>query len=64
MQRTVRVLRVALPALFIVFVVLIAITWRHGKPRRDKSTNQPVTSTIRPVDKPPDLGDLETADFT
>jgi LPS export ABC transporter protein LptC/lipopolysaccharide transport protein LptA len=51
-QRTVRVLRVALPIVFFAFIIVIAITWRHGKPRRDKSTNQPVTSTIRPVDKP------------
>ena len=52
MQRSIRVLRVALPVIFFAFVVLIAITWRHGKPRRDKSTTQPVTSTQRPTDKP------------
>ncbi len=52
MQRTIRVLRVALPILFIAFIVLIAIFWRHGKPRRDKSTTQPVTSTQRPTDRP------------
>jgi len=51
-QRSIRVLRVALPILFFAFVIVIAIQWRHGKPRRDKSANQPVTSTIRPVDKP------------
>jgi lipopolysaccharide export system protein LptA len=51
-QRTIRVLRVALPVLFLAFVILIAIQWRHGKPRRDKSATQPVTSTMRPVDKP------------
>lgn len=50
MQRTIRVLRVALPLLFVAFVLLIALTWRHGKPRRDKSATQPVTSTIRPSD--------------
>ena len=50
MQRSVRVLRVALPVIFFAFIIVIAITWRHGKPRRDKSTNQPVTSTIRPSD--------------
>jgi lipopolysaccharide transport protein LptA len=51
-QRTIRVLRVALPVLFVAFVLLIAITWRHGKPRRDKSATLPVTSTQRPTDIP------------
>jgi len=52
MQRTIRVLRVALPVLFVAFVLLIAIKWQRGKPRRDKSTTLPVTSTQRPTDRP------------
>ena len=52
MQRTIRVLRVALPIVFFGFVLIIAFSWRHGKPHKDKSTTQPVTSTMRPADKP------------
>jgi LPS export ABC transporter protein LptC len=51
-QRSIRVLRVVLPILFFAFILVIAVKWRHGKPRRDKSTTQPVTSTQRPTDKP------------
>lgn len=52
MQRTIRILRVALPLVFIGFVLLIALSWHRGKPKRDKSGAVPVTSTMRPVDKP------------
>ncbi len=52
MQRTIRILRVALPLVFIGFVLLIAINWRRGKPHKDKSGAVPVTSTMRPKDKP------------
>ena len=53
MQRTIRILRVALPIVFIAFVILIAFSWRHGKPHKDKSDAVPVTSTMRPkTDKP------------
>jgi lipopolysaccharide export system protein LptA len=51
-QRTIRILRVALPLVFIGFVLLIAINWRRGKPHKDKSGAVPVTSTMRPQDKP------------
>jgi lipopolysaccharide export system protein LptA len=51
-QRTIRILRVALPLIFIGFVLVIALSWTRGKPRRDKAGTIPVTSTIRPVDKP------------
>jgi LPS export ABC transporter protein LptC len=51
-QRTIRILRVALPIVFVGFVVLIALSWRHGKPHKDKSDAVPVTSTIRPNDNP------------
>ena len=52
MQRSIRILRVALPLVFIGFVLLIAINWRRGKPHKDKSGAIPVTSTMRPIDKP------------
>ncbi len=52
MQRTIRILRVALPLVFIGFVLVIALSWTRGKPKRDKAGTIPVTSTIRPVDKP------------
>lgn len=52
MQRTIRILRVALPLVFIGFVLVIVLSWTRGKPKRDKAGTIPVTSTIRPVDKP------------
>jgi lipopolysaccharide export system protein LptA len=51
-QRTIRILRVALPLIFIGFVLVIALSWTRGKPKRDKAGTIPVTSTIRPIDKP------------
>ena len=52
MQRTIRILLVALPLVFIAFVLLIAGNWRRGKPHRDKDSAVAVTSTIRPKDPP------------
>lgn len=52
MQRTIRILRVALPIVFFGFILLIAANWHRGKVQKDKSVNQPVTSTQRPSDKP------------
>lgn len=52
MQRTIRTLRVALPLAFFGFVLLIMLNWHRGKPHKDKSGAVPVTSTMRPVDKP------------
>jgi lipopolysaccharide export system protein LptA len=51
-QRTIRILRVALPLVFIGFVLVIVLSWHRGKPKRDKAGAQPVTSTMRPSDKP------------
>jgi lipopolysaccharide export system protein LptA len=51
-QRTIRILRVALPVVFIAFIAVIAVNWRRGKPHKDKGGTQPVTSTMRPNDKP------------
>lgn len=52
MQRTIRILRVALPAAFFGFVLLIALSWNRARTQKEGSTNEPVTSTIRPIDKP------------
>jgi LPS export ABC transporter protein LptC len=51
-QRTIRLLRVALPIAFIAFVAVIAVNWRRGKPHKPKDASAAVTSTIRPSDKP------------
>jgi len=51
-QRTIRILRVALPILFFGFVLLIAFSWNRARTQKEKGTAEPVTSTIRPVDKP------------
>ena len=51
-QRTIRTLRVALPLAFFGFILLIVLNWHRGKPHKDKSGAVPVTSTMRPVDKP------------
>lgn len=52
MQRTIRFLRVALPIVFVAFVLLIALSWRRTHAARDDQAAGPVTSTQRPVDKP------------
>ncbi len=52
MQRTIRALRIALPVAFFGFILLIALSWNRARIGRDKGANEPVTSTIRPVDKP------------
>jgi len=51
-QRTVRILRVALPIVFFGFILLIALSWNHAKVQKDRSITQPVTSTQRPSDRP------------
>jgi len=51
-QRTVRFLRVALPIAGILFIVVLAASWKRGGARRDNSGNTTVTSDIRPIDKP------------
>ncbi len=52
MQRTIRILRVALPIAFFGFILLIAVSWNRPRGHKERTTNEPVTSTIRPVDKP------------
>jgi LPS export ABC transporter protein LptC len=39
MQKTIRFLRIALPILFLGFIVLIALSWRHSRTRREQSGN-------------------------
>ena len=59
MQKTIRVLRVALPIALVAFVILIALSWRRNTGRREKPENRVVTSTIRPQER----GRLESRTF-
>ena len=52
MQRTIRILRVALPVVLLGLILLIALSWNRAKVLKDRSITQPVTSTQRPTDKP------------
>jgi lipopolysaccharide transport protein LptA/LPS export ABC transporter protein LptC len=52
MERTVKTLRIALPILFIGFIGVLVFSFNRAKTSRDKSVNQPVTSTQRPGDRP------------
>jgi LPS export ABC transporter protein LptC/lipopolysaccharide transport protein LptA len=52
MQRTVRVLRIALPIVFVAFVAFIFLSWDRSRGRTGRSKVDPVTSTQRPGDKP------------
>ena len=52
MQSTIRTLRVALPIVFFAFVLVIALSWRRTHGGRRDQASAPVTSTMRPVDKP------------
>lgn len=51
-QRTIRILRVALPIAGAAFILLLVLTWHRGTPHKDKSTTTPVTSSIRPGEQP------------
>src|SRR5688572_20927792 len=51
MQRTVRVLRIALPILFVGFVLVLVLSWSRSTTGRSKTNNKPVTSEQRPDDK-------------
>ena len=51
MQRTVRVLRIALPILFAGFVAVLVLSWSRSTVGRSKTGNDPVTSSQRPDDK-------------
>jgi len=51
MQRAVRVLRIALPILFVFFVGVIVVSWRRNQAPRDHAATQPVAIT-RTGEKP------------
>jgi hypothetical protein len=52
MQRTVRVLRIALPILFLAFLSVIALNWNRAAGRKPGKPGEAVKSGIRPNDKP------------
>lgn len=51
MQRTIRVLKIALPILIIAFIAVIALSFNRNAITGGKAKNEPVTSTQRPEDK-------------
>jgi len=50
MQRTIRVLKIALPILILAFIALIAFSFNRNATPRERKPIQPVTSTVRPND--------------
>lgn len=52
MQRTIRVLRIALPILFVAFVAVLVLNWNRAAGRKGTVPGEPVTSTQRPDDDP------------
>jgi len=50
MQRTIRALRIALPIVFLAFVILIALSWNKAATRKPGKPAEAVTSTQRPND--------------
>lgn len=52
MQRTVRILRYALPVVFLGFLLLLVFSWDRSGGRKEKAASEPVTSTQRPDDRP------------
>lgn len=52
MQRTVRVLRLALPILFLAFLTVIALNWNRAAGRKPSKPGEAVKSGMRPNDKP------------
>lgn len=51
MQRTVRILRVALPIAFVAFVVIIVLSWTKTRPRSDRQTTDTVPTSTRKGEK-------------
>jgi lipopolysaccharide transport protein LptA len=51
MQRSVRILRIALPLLLLAFIAFIALNWNPGGGRRPGKPVDPVKSGIRPNDE-------------
>jgi LPS export ABC transporter protein LptC/lipopolysaccharide transport protein LptA len=52
MQRTIKVLRIALPILILAFVAVLAMSWNRNAGPNSKKPTEPVTSTQRPSDVP------------
>ncbi len=52
MQRTVRALRIALPILFIAFIVVLYVSWDVSRSPKKRIPPEAVTSTQRPEDDP------------
>jgi hypothetical protein len=51
MQRTIRILRIALPIAFVAFVLLIALSWNRNRVKKEKNVIEPIAAT-RTGDKP------------
>jgi LPS export ABC transporter protein LptC/lipopolysaccharide transport protein LptA len=47
MQRTIRILRIALPIAFVAFLLIIVVSWRRPAIPKDKTLTQPVPATRR-----------------
>jgi LPS export ABC transporter protein LptC len=52
MQRTIRILRVALPIAFVAFVILIAVSWNRSRVQKRNKDAEPITTTRPPSDRP------------
>jgi lipopolysaccharide transport protein LptA len=52
MQRTVRTLKIALPVTFVVFVLILVLSWDRTAGRSGRAAAESVTSTLRPEDTP------------
>jgi lipopolysaccharide export system protein LptA len=45
MQRTIRILRIALPIAFVVFILIIVLSWNRAKIGTEKKAGEPVVTT-------------------
>ena len=51
MQRTVRILRIALPILIVAFIAILVLSWNRNPEPTARQDTAPLTSTQRPLDK-------------
>ena len=51
MQRTVRILRIALPILIVAFIAILVLSWNRNPEPTSRTDTAPLTSTQRPQDK-------------
>lgn len=56
MQRTIRVLRIALPLVFVGFILVLVLSWDATKNKPRSKISDPVSSTLRPADTPIAMG--------